>query len=204
MCIEVFADVTCPFTHVGLRRLASERARRGGVEPLVVRAWPLEWINGAGLAAPKVEAEIAALEREIAPELFAGFDADRFPATSIPAFGLSGAAYDAGDAIGEAVALRIRDALFEEGRDISDERVLRAIGAEFGIVPPARSDARAYAAGDWDRGRARGVVGSPHFFVRGKSWFCPTLVIGHTDDAYTVSINEETRRKFYAAAFGAV
>jgi predicted DsbA family dithiol-disulfide isomerase len=202
MRVEVFADVTCPFTHVGLRRLAAERARRGGGEPMIVRAWPLEWINGTALTAEKVGAEIAALECEIAPELFAGFDALRVPATSIPAFGLTAAAYEVSDQIGEAVALRIRESLFEEGQDISDDAVLRAIGAEFGAIPPSASEARARTAIDWSRGRARGVQGSPHFFVRGQGWFCPTLVIGHTDDTFTVSINDGKREEFYAAAFG--
>jgi predicted DsbA family dithiol-disulfide isomerase len=201
MRIEAFADVTCPFTHVGLHRLAAERARRGGTEPIIVHAWPLEWINGAPLSAEKVVAEIAALEYEIAPELFAGFNAARFPATSIPAFGLTAAAYEVSDRVGEAVAVRVRESLFEQGQDISDESVLRAIGAEFGIVPPSASEARAYTSIDWSRGRARGVQGSPHFFVRGQGWFCPTLVIGHTDDTYTVSINDRQREEFYAAAF---
>src|SRR5262245_18171405 len=45
--IEVFADVVCPFTHVGLRRLVGyrERAQREDVA-IRVRAWPLELVNG--------------------------------------------------------------------------------------------------------------------------------------------------------------
>ena len=48
MEIEVFADIWCPFTHVGLRALAEERAHRGRTDvTLWVRAWPLELVNGA-------------------------------------------------------------------------------------------------------------------------------------------------------------
>jgi predicted DsbA family dithiol-disulfide isomerase len=55
MVLEVFADVLCPFTHVGLRRLISERARRGRDDVVVrVRAWPLELVNGEPLSAALV------------------------------------------------------------------------------------------------------------------------------------------------------
>ena len=35
---------------------------------------------------------------------------------------------------------------------------------------------------DWDEGRARGVIGSPHFFTGdGESRFCPVLDISRDD-----------------------
>ena len=71
--VEVFAEVACPFTHVGLRRFVAERAAGGAARPLVVRAWPLEWVNGHPLDAHHVRAEIDALRETVAPELFAGF-----------------------------------------------------------------------------------------------------------------------------------
>ena len=55
--IEVFADVVCPFTHVGLRRLREERPE-GNATRFLVRAWPLEWVNGTPLAAELVGREI--------------------------------------------------------------------------------------------------------------------------------------------------
>ena len=82
--IEVFADIMCPFTHVGLRRLVETRAAAGKSTALRVRAWPLEWINGAPLAADLVGREIEALRTSVAPELFAGFDADTLPANVDP------------------------------------------------------------------------------------------------------------------------
>lgn len=49
--VEVFADLGCPFTHVGLRRLLARRAELARDEPvLLVRAWPLELVNGQPLA----------------------------------------------------------------------------------------------------------------------------------------------------------
>jgi hypothetical protein len=41
--IEVFADVVCPFTHVGLRRLVAYRRQKHREDIAIrVRAWPLE------------------------------------------------------------------------------------------------------------------------------------------------------------------
>ena len=62
--IEVFADVACPFTHVGLRRFVERRAERGDPEPvhLRVRSWPLEVVNGQPLD-PEHAAEAAAAAR---------------------------------------------------------------------------------------------------------------------------------------------
>lgn len=198
--VEVFADILCPFTHVGLRRLVAARADRCASTSIVIRAWPLEWINGAPIDAQRAARGIEALERCVAPELFAGFNPEKFPRTSIPAFGLAAVAYEAGASIGEAVSLRIRDALFEEGRDISNDAELRAIGAEFGVEPVTRAIARTFAGRDWDRGRARDVQGSPHFFADGHSWFCPSLSISKSEDEYDVTLDESGQRDFYSVA----
>ena len=75
--IELFADISCPFTHVGLHgssRNGSARVPRSGIR---ARAWPLEWINGRQLAPELVAAEIAGLRARVAPGLFRGFDAER-------------------------------------------------------------------------------------------------------------------------------
>src|SRR5205823_264116 len=95
--IEVFADVMCPFTHVGLRRLVSARDAADATVRLRVRAWPLELINGEPLRVTLVAREIDELRAQVAPDLFTGFDAHTFPATSIPAFGLVAAAYAVND-----------------------------------------------------------------------------------------------------------
>ncbi|MHB8593931.1 MAG: DsbA family oxidoreductase, partial [Acidimicrobiales bacterium] len=68
--IEVFADVICPFTYVGLRQLVAERAARGPVDvSLHIRAWPLELVNGKALDAANVAEEVEALQVEVAPDL---------------------------------------------------------------------------------------------------------------------------------------
>ena len=200
--IEVFADIMCPFTHVGLRRLVEMRAAAGKSTALRVRAWPLEWINDGPLAADLVGREIEALRTSVAPELFAGFDAGTFPRTSIPAFALAAAAYTVDDAVGEAVSLAIRDALFEHGRDVADPMVLREIGERHGVVALGPDAASAAVTADWERGRARGVEGSPHFVVGDRDWFCPSLRIRHDENGFQIEVAEETTREFYAMALG--
>jgi predicted DsbA family dithiol-disulfide isomerase len=198
--IEVFADVVCPFTHVGLRRLSEARRAHRISSPIRIRAWPLEWVNGSPLNPDLAAREIAALRAKVAPDLFAGFDAATFPRTSIPAFGLVAAAYAVDDATGEAVSLALRDALFEWGDDISDDGVLRSIGQPFGVEPFDRIKAEAAVRTDWERGKTRGVQGSPHFFVDDRSWFCPSLEITHEGELFDIRIADKTMREFYAAA----
>ena len=80
--VEVFADVLCPFTHVGLHTLVDRRTERGLDAPrLRIRAWPLELINGKPLDPDHIAAEIAALRHSVRPDLFSGFSAETFPQT---------------------------------------------------------------------------------------------------------------------------
>ena len=187
--IEVFADVRCPFTHVGLRRLLERRVARGADFALRVRAWPLELVNDAPLDVHLVDEEIRALQEQVAPDLFAGFSAATFAATSLPALALTAMAYDRDPATGEAVALALRWALFEEGRDIADPGMLGGIARTAGITWSA-GDVAERVLDDWSDGASRGVVGSPHFFVGGADWFCPSLDISHDDRGFRVTENE--------------
>jgi predicted DsbA family dithiol-disulfide isomerase len=198
--IEVFADIVCPFTHVGLRRLLDARPATGRRMSVRVRAWPLELVNGTPVAADLAAREIEALRAGVAPHLFRGFDAATFPRTSIPAFGLAAAAYAVDDATGELVSLALRDAVFEEGLDVGDDEVVRAIGRRFAVEPLARDAAEAVVRTDWERGKARHVQGSPHFFVGDRDWFCPSLEITHDGSDFEVRISDETMRDFYGAA----
>ena len=198
--IEVYADVVCPFTHVGLQRLVAARDARHPGLVIRVRAWPLEWVNAAPVEAETVAAEIAALRADVAPELFAGFDRAHFPATTIPALGLAAAAYRIDPHVGEATSLSLRRALFEEGRDLTDPAELRAIGLACGVEPLAGPEAVAAVRLDWERGRARNVQGSPHFFVGDHDWFCPSLRIRHVGDAFDVSVDAAALDEFYAIA----
>jgi predicted DsbA family dithiol-disulfide isomerase len=197
--IEVYADISCPFAHVGLRRLVVARAAAASDVRIRVRAWPLEWVNGRPVAPDPVASEIAGLRARVAPHLFAGFDPSRFPDTTIPALGLAVAAYQVGDEVGERVSLRLRDALFEEGRNLTDEAELRAIGREFGVEPLVGPAAESAVRADWERGRARNVRGSPHFFAEARDWFCPSLRIRHDDSDFDVSVDSAALDDFYAS-----
>jgi predicted DsbA family dithiol-disulfide isomerase len=200
--IEVFADVLCPFAHVGLRRLVDRRRELGSHELLRVRAWPLELVNGHPLGVGLVAEEVEELRGQVAPDLFAGFDATRFPTTSLPAFTLVGSAYTRGTQLGERVSLAVRDALFEEGRDIASTEVLDDVAAAHGLEPIAGVDREAIVA-DWEEGKRRGVLGSPHFFLGDEGFFCPALDIKRVGDHLRISADPAGFEAFTNRAFAA-
>ena len=178
--VEVFADVLCPFTHVGLHTLIDRRTERGLAEPrLRIRAWPLELINGQPLDPDHIAAEIVALRGSVRPDLFDGFSVDTFPSTSMAAFALTAAADRTGDPVLiEQIGMALRDNVFEQGRDIGDPAVVQTVADRFGLTPLAADATAAAVRADWDEGKRRGVVGSPHFFTPGGGgWFCPGLAI---------------------------
>lgn len=191
--IEVFADIWCPFTHVGLRALDEHRIRTGRTDVAIwVRAWPLELVNGAPLD-PEVTKEHADdLREQVAPNLFRHLELDRFPHSTLDALGLAHRAYRTGLEVGEQVSFALRNALFEEGRDISERATLEHLAREYGIVMPDESDHAAVVA-DWHAGVQRGVLGSPHFFCRDTDVFCPSLDITKDPDR-GVSIKRDASR----------
>jgi predicted DsbA family dithiol-disulfide isomerase len=174
--IEVFADVGCPFTHVGLRRFVELRTELDRPDvTLRVRAWPLEIINGRPLSASFVAEEVDDIREQVAPTLFEGFEESSFPASSLPALTLAAAAYEHDHATGERVSLALRDLLFEEGVDIADVAVLQRLAADHVVSVDFDDTSRVLA--DHADGVARGVVGSPHFFTPTGGFFCPALDI---------------------------
>lgn len=197
--VEVFADVRCPFAHVGLLRFVERRRELGADDiSLVVRAWPLELVNGTPLDAAMIAQKVRALREEVAPTLFREFDEGTFPATSMPAMRLEAAARRQSADIGERVSLALRDALFERGGNIADPGVLRDIAASCGVEEPlAGVDGDVIA--DWRDGERRGVIGSPHFFGASGNWFCPTLTITHLDGELRMADNREGLDRFAAA-----
>ncbi|MFY9335040.1 MAG: DsbA family protein [Mycobacterium sp.] len=202
--VEVFADVLCPFTHVGLHTLIDRRGERGLDEPrLRIRAWPLELINGRPLDPHHVEAEIVALRGSIRPDLFAGFSVDTFPKTSMTAYALSAAADQVGDpALGEAVGMALRDAVFEQGLDIGRPDVVAQIATRFGLDPLDAEATEAAVRVDWNEGKERGVVGSPHFFTaEGGNWFCPALAISRDDVGNFIVAWKEGSEAFVGSVF---
>lgn len=172
--LEVFADVACPFTHVGLRRFVEQREERGRPDVILrIRAWPLEVVNGAPLDPDFIAEEVAEIQRQVAPDLFLGFSRSAFPKTTLPAFAVAAAAYRHGDRKGEAVSLALRTLVFEDGVDVGDPTVMEAFAAAHDLHVTA-ADHRA-ATDDHREGTARGVVGSPHFFTATEGFFCPAL-----------------------------
>lgn len=199
--IEVFADVACPFTHVGLRRFVDARSarHRDDVE-LRVRAWPLEVVNGAPLDPQFIAEEIDEIRGQVAPSVFAGFDPDRFPASSFPALALADSAYRVSPALGEAMSLALRDELFEHGQDIADADVLDRLASRFGVSRPR--DERAPVLADHAEGLRRGVIGSPHFFTPAGGYFCPALDVGRDSRGHLrISADPEGFDAFLADCF---
>jgi predicted DsbA family dithiol-disulfide isomerase len=197
--VEVFADVTCPFAHVGLRRFVTRRAELGRDDLVLrVRAWPLELVNGEPLDPNTVAAHVIELREQIAPELFQGFDVRLLPASSLPALVLVAAAYRVDDLKGERVSLAVRSALFEEARDIGDAEVLQKIAVAHGLAAPW-PDAIDTVLADWEEGTRRGVRGSPEFFVEGHGYFCPTLDISRVDGALRITPDIKGMNAFLTA-----
>jgi predicted DsbA family dithiol-disulfide isomerase len=199
--IEVFADVRCPFTHIGLRRLIERRAALGRVDVgLHVRAWPLELVNDAPLEAHLIAEEVEELRAQVAPDLFAGFDVTAYPASSLPALMATAGAYERSLADGERVSLALRDAMFEEGRNIALANVLRDIAGPVDLDLNGRMAQQVRY--DWAEGRARGVIGSPHFFVGELSFFCPSLHIARVDGHLRIESDPTAFDDFLAVALG--
>lgn len=200
--IEVFADVTCPFTHVGLRRIIHEREQLGRATPrLRVRAWPLELVNRQPFDPGAMADKCAALREQVAPELFSNVNPTTWPSTSLPALSLIHAAYRTSTEMGERAGLEVREALFERGRDISDEAELATIARHLGIAGTNDDDVTSIEA-DWAEGQERGVIGSPHFFFGDDHVFCPTLDITHPDGELRIRIDEPALAAFLAQIFG--
>jgi len=194
---DVFADVWCPYAHVGIRRFVHRRwVERRHDLVLHVRAWPLELVNGDPLDAHHVAEQIDDLRAQVAPDLFAGFDPQRFPSSTLPALDLVDDAYRTGIWVGERASLAVRDALFERGEDISDPDVLARIRENLG-VRARRPGARERVLADWYEGRRRGVVGSPHFFANGQSFFCPSLVIERVEGRRRIRVATERFDRFF-------
>lgn len=196
--VEVFADITCPFTHVGLKQVVRHVADMSEPADVVVRAWPLEWVNGTPLAVDAVITKAAALTEQLGVDDFGGLRADRWPASTIPALDLAAAAYERDTRTGLAVSLDLRSALFEHGLDVGDPDVLAGIAASHGLPAPG-PEPRAAIAEDYELGKRRGVQGSPHFYVGTDGFFCPALDLGHDDSGHlTARFDSDQLAEFFA------
>lgn len=183
--IEVFAEITCPFAYVGLSHVVDHVGELDTPIDVVVRAWPLEWVNGSGLAVDGVQEKAAVLCEQLGVELFDGVNADTWPATTVPAHALTAAAYATDAATGLAVATALRSEVFERGSDIGDHELLADIAARHRVTFDPGDDATVRA--EYEGGRARGVTGSPHFFVGDSGFFCPALDLHRDADDHLIA-----------------
>ena len=150
--IEVFADIWCPFTHVGLRAIDEQRIRTGRTDVAIwVRAWPLELVNGAPLDPAVTKEHADDLREQVAPNLFRHLDVERFPRSTLDALALANHAYRTDLNVGEQVSFAFRDALFEKGCDISDRATLEHLAGKLGVDMPDESD-HADVVADWHEG----------------------------------------------------
>ncbi len=198
--VEVYADIVCPFAYVGLTRLIERRHQLGRDDVrLRIRSWPLELVNGEPVDAHSIGEEIDEIKPQVAPDLFAGFNPEQFPASTLPALALTADAYEIGDSTGEAVAMQLRQLVFEHGRNVADPAVLAEVARRNGVT--TRGD-DAVVRNEWADGRSRGVLGSPQFFVDGESLFCPVLDIRRVDEALVVKVDEQAFEAFVTLCFG--
>ena len=200
--IEVHADIWCPFTHVGLRAFVEQRLITGRTDLAIrVRPWPLELVNGAPLDAAATRDHVDELREQVAPILFSNFDPGRFPTSTLEALAFVARAYRMDPGAGERASFALRDAIFEEGRDISATVIINDIAAHRGLEMSGESDHPAVVT-SWHEGQGRGVLGSPHFFCGSTDAFCPTLEITKGPE-HDVSIIRDASRltEFFEKCF---
>jgi predicted DsbA family dithiol-disulfide isomerase len=147
--IEVYADIWCPFAHVGLRLVDEQRRQRRPDIGLIVHAWPLELVNGSALDPAGARRHANELREHVAPTMFADLDIDHFPASTLEALALEARAYRHGLSTGVRASFAVRDALFEHGQNISDPAVLAGLAAELGVGMPDDADRQA-VLDDWN------------------------------------------------------
>ena len=200
--MEIYADIWCPFAYVGLLAAQTERERLGrSGEIFMIRAWPLELVNGIALDANKTARNVRQLREQVAPHLFQGFDETRFPRSTLSALALSSAAYKISPEIGEDISYELRSLFFEGGVDISEPEVLADLAGRYRIDAANGFD-QTDVVKEWHAGQSRGVLGSPHFFCHDVNLFCPSLSINHDENgALTIRRNSETLRKFLDDCF---
>jgi predicted DsbA family dithiol-disulfide isomerase len=209
--IEVFADIWCPFTHVGLKFIDEHRQRSGRTDiGIHVRAWPLELVNGRPMDPVSTRANAAELRSQVAPDLFNSYHSPDtpaegapswFPSSTLDALALAARAYRQDVHTGEAVSFALRTALFEQAQDISNPEVLASIAEAHNLTMPEDQDRDAVTA-DWEEGRRREVIGSPHFFKGGDSKFCVALQISRDPKTgLSVQVNSAALESFFSEFF---
>jgi len=200
--IEIFADVWCPFAYVGIRRVFQYRDEIGRNDvPIIVRSWPLELVNDAPMAQAKALGNCDALRRQVAADQFANTELSNFPSTTLDALTLIAQAYEQDVSAGEKASIVVREAIFERGDDVADESMLQRIASSLGVSYVPDAD-HVLVRHDWEEGKARGVVGSPHFFNGSVGVFCPSLQLTRTEDSgLIIQANAEKLAAFLKTCF---
>ena len=173
--IEVFADIWCPFAHVGLRaiqeRAGPERSHRR------VDLGPSVAVAIGERRAPRSDGHLATRRRTCESRsprsCSATSTSDRFPTSTLDALALANRAYRSGLHSGERASFALRDALFEEGRDVSDPRRPRIPGERSGRGHARRSPT---ARLSWRTGtKESGAVSSAHHISSVATPTCSAL-----------------------------
>lgn len=183
--IEVFAEITCPFAYVGIRHVVEYLTDLDEPVDVVLRAWPLEWVNGTTLAFDGVETKAAALCEQLDVDLFTDLRSDTWPSSTVAAHCLTSAAYEVDAATGLAVGAALRTLTFEDGADIGDLDVLASVASTHDVEFDPQDDTAVRA--EYADGQRRGVQGSPHYFVGSDDFFCPALDIGKDADDHLLA-----------------
>lgn len=171
--IVVFADLGCPWAHVGVHRLHAARKRVGRSVSIDVRVFPLEIINSQPTPFRGLQNEIPVLsemEPDAGWELWAG-DATTWPVTTLLSMEAVEAAKEQGLDASAQLDHALRRALFGESRCISMRHVILEVAASCtGVDVPALAaaldDGRARRSMlDGYRTAADAIQGSPHYFL---------------------------------------
>ena len=98
--------------------------------------------------------------------------------------------------------MALRDALFEQGLDIGNPDIVANVAQRFGLTPLSAEATESAVRADWEEGKRRGVVGSPHFFTPdGGNWFCPGLAISRDEAGAFVVAWKESSDVFVDSVF---
>lgn len=170
--MTVYSDIHCPWATLAVHRLRAARDAQGLDVLFDQRAWPLEWVNGAGTPRKIVEPESIALTSH-EPALFGRFQGSSWPSTFLPAFELVAAARRvAGLGAAEAVDYRLRVAFFAESMDLSVRsglaEALQPLADELDVDAVMHAwdtqAVRADVGADYVKSKELPIQGSPQIF----------------------------------------
>lgn len=153
-CVELYADLACPFAYVAHARWRRLRDEYAGRLALAHRSLALEYVNREPTPMTLVETEIAVLAKHEPDLPYQPWSAppSAWPVTIWPAFEAVKCAERQSLAIADDLAWAIRVALFGHSQCISMRHVLLEIAAGVPGIDLARFEA------DFDRGVAKHLV----------------------------------------------